>query len=289
VLDIEPDIQDQPGAKELDRVQGAVAFRAVDFAYREGQPVLHQVGFTVRPGAVVALVGPTGAGKTTVTSLVARFYDPAAGQVTLDGHDLRDLTVRTLRDHISLVLQEPILFTGSIRDNIAYGRPEASREHIEAAARAANAHDFISALPEGYDSLVGERGAGLSGGERQRICIARAFLKDAPVLILDEPTSSVDSRTEAVILEALDRLMIGRTTFMIAHRLSTIHKADVILVMDHGQLVEQGKHEELLRQRGLYRELYDMQTKPVARRLVQDLAAVSPDGAERGARSAERE
>jgi ABC-type multidrug transport system fused ATPase/permease subunit len=272
VLDIEPEIQDRPGAKGLDRVLGAVGFLAVDFAYREGQPVLHQIGLTVRPGKAVALVGPTGAGKTTVTSLVARFYDPTSGRVTLDGHDLRDLTVRTLRDNIALVLQEPLLFSGSIRDNIAYGRPEATQAEIEAAAQAANSHDFISALPEGYDTLVGERGAGLSGGERQRLCIARAFLKDAPVLILDEPTSSVDSRTEAVILEALDRLMIGRTTFMIAHRLSTIHKADVILVMDHGRIVEQGTHHELLHRGGLYRQLYDMQTRPVGRKLVEDLA-----------------
>jgi ABC-type multidrug transport system fused ATPase/permease subunit len=263
VIDVEPDIQDRPGAKEVGRVQGAVAFRNVEFAYRDGQPVLHQVGLDVRPGEVVALVGPTGAGKTTVCSLLARFYDPDSGTVTLDGHDLRDLTVRTLRDNIALVLQEPLLFTGTLRDNIAYARPDAGMAEVEAAARAANAHDFISALPDGYDTQVGERGATLSGGERQRVCIARAFLKDAPVLILDEPTSSVDLRTEAVILEALDRLMIGRTTFIIAHRLSTVRRADQILVVDKGRIVERGTHDELLRHHGLYAELAGLQSGAV--------------------------
>jgi ABC-type multidrug transport system fused ATPase/permease subunit len=259
VIDVEPDIQDRPGAREIRRAQGAIAFRNVDFAYREGHRVLHHINLIVHPGEVVALVGPTGAGKTTVSSLVARFYDPASGTVTLDGHDVRDLTVRTLRDNIALVLQEPLLFTGTLRDNIAYARPDASMAEVEAAARAANAHDFISALPDGYDTEVGERGVTLSGGERQRVCIARAFLKDAPVLILDEPTSSVDLRTEVVILEALDRLMIGRTTFIIAHRLSTVRRADQILVLDKGRIVERGRHDELLRHNGLYAELVGLQ------------------------------
>jgi len=261
ILDVEPEIQDRPGAKSLKTVAGAVAFEGVNFAYRPGCPVLHDVHFRVPAGSVTAIVGPTGAGKTTLASLTARFYDPAVGRVLLDGHDLRDLAVQTLRDNIALVIQEPILFTGPIRTNIAYGRPDASQEEIEAAARAANAHDFITALPDGYDTEVGERGVRLSGGERQRIAIARAFLKDAPVLILDEPTSSVDSRTELVILEALDRLMVGRTTFIIAHRLSTIRRADQILVLEHGRIVECGSHAELVGREGLYAQLYHIQTR----------------------------
>jgi ABC-type multidrug transport system fused ATPase/permease subunit len=261
VLDTEPEIQDRPGAKSLERVHGAFAINDVSFAYLPGHPVLHHVNLHVQPGHVVAIVGPTGAGKTTLANLIARFYDPASGQVTLDGYDLCDLTVKTLRDNIALVIQEPILFSTTIRDNIAYGRPAATTEEIEAAARHANAHDFICRLPHGYDSQVGERGVRLSGGERQRIAVARAFLKGAPVLILDEPTSSIDSRTEEVIIDALDRLMEGRTTFIIAHRLSTIRRADQILVLDGGQIVERGTHTELLKQDGLYAELFRIQTR----------------------------
>jgi ABC-type multidrug transport system fused ATPase/permease subunit len=259
VLDTVPEVRDRPGAKALERVAGAVSFQDVCFAYDPEHPVLHWVSFSAEPGEVVAIVGPTGAGKTTLANLLIRFYDPASGRVALDGHDLRDLTVQTLRQNIALVLQEPILFSGTILDNIAYGRPGAAVEEVVAAAKAANAHDFIMALPDGYASEVGERGVRLSGGERQRLCVARAFLMDAPVLILDEPTSSIDSRTERVIIEALDRLMVGRTTFIIAHRLSTVRRADQILVIDEGRVLERGTHAELLNQGGLYAELYRIQ------------------------------
>jgi ABC-type multidrug transport system fused ATPase/permease subunit len=204
-------------------------------------------------------VGPTGAGKTTLISLLPRFYEAQQGRILVDGHDIRSLTLKSLRQQISVVLQEPLLFSGTIADNIRYGRLEATDDEIVAAAQNANAHDFIMQLPKKYATELGERGAQLSGGERQRISVARAFLKDAPILILDEPTSSIDSKTEAVILDALDRLMAGRTTFMIAHRLSTIRHSDKILVVDHGRVVEQGSHDELLKRGGLYKNLHDLQ------------------------------
>ena len=196
-------------------------------------------------------MGPTGAGKTTLVSLLARLYDPQEGRILVDGRDVRTIKLRSLRSQIALVLQEPLLFSGTIAENIRYGRLEATEEEISAAARAANAHDFISALPQGYHTVVGEKGAGLSGGERQRISVARAFIKDAPILILDEPTSSIDSKTEEVILDALDQIMQGRTSFMIAHRLSTIRDADFILVIDKGKIVEHGTHDDLVERPGL--------------------------------------
>lgn len=262
LLDTEPEIKDAPNARQIQRAQGHIRFEEVCFEY-DGRPeTLKNISFEVKPGQVVAVVGQTGAGKTTLISLLPRFYDPQQGRIYLDDNDIQELAVKSLREQISLVLQEPLLFSGTIAENIRYGRLEASMEEVMAAATAANAHDFIMRLPQQYETSIGERGAQLSGGERQRISVARAFLKDAPILILDEPTSAIDSKTEAIILDALDRLMIGRTTFMIAHRLSTIHHADLILVIDHGQLVEQGMHDELVRRDGLYKQLHDVQTRP---------------------------
>jgi ATP-binding cassette subfamily B protein len=260
LFDTEPTVQEAPDARPITEARGEVVFDDVSFHYPSRETTLKNISFTCRPGEVVAVVGPTGAGKSTLMSLMPRFYDVNDGRILLDGEDIRDLTLNSLREQISIVLQEPLLFSGSIADNIRYGRLDATDEDVVAAATAANCHDFVTRLPLQYETLVGERGVQLSGGERQRICVARAFLKDAPVLILDEPTSSIDSRTEALILDALDQLMVGRTTFIIAHRLSTIRHADKILVIDHGELVEQGSHEELLRNRGTYSQLHELQT-----------------------------
>jgi ATP-binding cassette subfamily B protein/subfamily B ATP-binding cassette protein MsbA len=222
-----------------------VRLEGVSFGYDPSQPVLHNLFLEAHPGETLALVGPTGAGKSTLVSLLPRFFDPQAGRVLLDGLDVRELRLGELRAQFSLVLQEPFLLPLTLAENIAYGKPEASREEIEAAARAANAHDFIRRLPQGYDTVVGERGATLSGGEKQRVAIARALVKDAPVLILDEPTSALDLETEALLLEGLERLRAGRTTFLIAHRLSTLRGADRIVVLQEGRIVESGSHQEL--------------------------------------------
>jgi ABC-type multidrug transport system fused ATPase/permease subunit len=261
VLDTKPVIREAPDAETVTQVAGRVTFDDVSFSYPGRVDTLKQISFDAAPGQVVAIVGPTGAGKTTLASLIPRFYDPVHGRVLIDGRDSRTLTLKSLREHISIVPQEPLLFSGTIADNIRYGRLDASIEDIVAAATAANAHDFIAALTDGYDTQIGERGVRLSGGERQRLCVARAFLKNATILILDEPTASIDSRTEAVILDALDRLMVGRTTFMIAHRLSTVRHADLILVVDHGGVVEHGSHDHLLAQGGLYAQLYQVQMR----------------------------
>jgi ATP-binding cassette subfamily B protein len=237
----------------------AVAYEGVTFAYEAGKPVLHGVSLRAAPGQVVALVGHTGSGKTTLVNLLPRFYDPDEGRVTLDGHDLRDLTLESVRAQLAVVIQETYLFGASVRDNIRYGRLDATDAEVEAAAREAHAHEFIAQLPDGYDAWCGEGGALLSRGQRQRISLARAILKDPRLLILDEATSDVDTETEVLIQRALETVMRGRTTFVIAHRLSTIRHADQIVVLDHGRVVERGTHRELLARGGPYRELYDAQ------------------------------
>jgi len=282
LLDTEPEIRDAPDAIDVGRAEGRVRFEDVHFSYPGRADTLKGISFDVPAGQVVAVVGPTGAGKTTLMSLLPRFYNPKEGRILLDGVDVRKIKVAALREQISVVLQEPLLFSGTIADNIRYGRLDASMEDVMRAAEDANAHEFITSLPDKYDTLLGERGSKLSGGERQRIAVARAFLKDAPILILDEPTSAIDSKTEAVILEALERLMQGRTTFMIAHRLSTVRDADFIVVLQRGELVETGTHDELLERHGLYRQLHDVQTKSAQRRTRAPLTAL-PGGTERSA------
>jgi ATP-binding cassette, subfamily B, bacterial len=275
LLDTQPDVQERPDGRALPATTGRVTFERVYFSYLGRRGTLHDVSFNAPGGSRVAIVGPTGAGKSTILSLISRFYDPSGGRVLIDGNDLRELTLASLRSQISIVHQEPLLFSMSLRENIRYGRLEASDAEVERAAMSASAHDFISALPKGYDTEIGERGARMSGGERQRIAVARAFLKDAPILILDEPTSSIDSRTEGVILTALDRLMQGRTTFIVAHRLSTIESCDLILVVHNGRIVEQGTEEELLAVDGLFAELHHAQS---GTRRGRATAGVSADG-----------
>jgi subfamily B ATP-binding cassette protein MsbA len=255
-LDVEPQIRDAPAARRLERAQGDLAFEQVGFAYgADGPPALSGVSLAARRGETVALVGPSGSGKTTLLNLIPRFYDATEGRVTIDGQDVRDVTLASLRAQIALVTQEPFLFDDTIGANIAYARPGASSAEIEQAARAAAAHDFIAELPAGYETAVGEAGARLSGGQRQRIAIARAFLKDAPILLLDEATSALDAESEAQVQAALKRLMAGRTTVLIAHRLATVRGADRIYVVDKGRIVETGDHAALLRQGGLYTRL----------------------------------
>jgi ATP-binding cassette subfamily B protein/subfamily B ATP-binding cassette protein MsbA len=268
VLDADEQVRDKPGAVDLPTRQrgaaGGIRLEAVSFGYQPGRTVLHDISFEVQPGETIALVGPTGAGKTTLVSLIPRFFDPWRGCVMLDGVDIRDISLASLRKQVSLVLQDPFLLPLTVAENIAYGRPDASREAIVSAARAANADRFIRELPQGYDTPLVERGATLSGGQKQRLSIARALLKDAPILILDEPTSALDADTEALLVEALERLTRGRTTFIIAHRLSTIRHADRILVMEKGAIAEIGTHRELIAANGSYARLHALQyTRPV--------------------------
>ena len=259
-LDIEPEIREAPDAQPLPRGPAEVRLDGVAFAYGKAEPTLRDVSLAVRPGETAALVGPSGGGKSTILSLLPRFYDVTAGTVSINGHDVRELKLHDLRDHIALVTQEPFLFDDTIAANIAYGRPGATQDQIEAAAHAAAAHDFISALPDGYQTRGGEGGLRLSGGQRQRIAIARAFLKDAPILLLDEATSALDTESEALVQAALERLMQGRATLMIAHRLSTVRKADRIYVIETGRVVEEGSHAQLIKRGGLYARLARQQS-----------------------------
>jgi subfamily B ATP-binding cassette protein MsbA len=259
VLDSEGEIKDLPGARRASGFKGKIEFDKVNFGYEPDRLILRDVSFKIEPGQVAALVGPTGAGKSTIISLIPRFYDPISGVVKVEGQDVRRFQQKSLRQQMSFVLQETLLFHGTIWYNIAYGKPEASRKEILRAAEMANAQEFIDKLPQGYNTMVGERGVTLSGGQRQRIAIARAIIRNTPILILDEPSSGLDAASEKLVFEALDRLMEGRTSIVIAHRLSTIQRADVIFVINDGTIVESGKHEELMKSGGLYSELHKIQ------------------------------
>ena len=259
VIDMEETIHDREGAVPLPEIEGRVAVKDVSFSYKEGAPALSHVSLEASPGQLVAFVGPSGAGKSTIANLIPRFYEVNEGMIEIDGHDVRDVTLDSLREQIGIVPQETMLFSSSVRENIRYGRLDATDEEIEEAARAANAEEFILQLPEGYETKIGERGLNLSGGQRQRIAIARAILKNPRILILDEATSALDTESEKIVQAALDKLMVGRTSFAIAHRLSTIFNADCIYVIDGGHIVEQGTHEELLAAGGLYSTLYNIQ------------------------------
>ena len=259
IIDMPEEIAESRDAKQLPEVIGKVEFQNVSFAYNDKGNVITDLSFSVKPGEVIAIVGPSGAGKSTIANLLPRFYDVNKGDIKIDGHSVREVTLDSLREQVGIVPQETMLFNGSVYNNILYGRLDATKEEIEAAAKAANAHDFIMQLTDGYETKLGDRGVNLSGGQRQRIAIARAILKNPRILILDEATSALDTESERVVQEALDRLMVGRTSFVIAHRLSTVKNADKILVLEKGNLVESGTHDELLALDGLYAHLYKIQ------------------------------
>ncbi len=272
ILDAESEVKDAPDAYPLPPVQGHVRFEHVSFAYFKRNKVLDDVSFEALPGQVIALLGPTGSGKSSIINLLPRFYDPTSGRITIDGYDIRRVQLSSLRDQIGIVLQETTLFATTLRENIAFGRPDATEAEIIAAAQAAQAHDFIMATPHGYETYVGERGITLSGGQKQRIAIARALLKNPRILILDDATSSVDADTERQIQAALERLMAGRTSFVIAQRLNTLRLADLILVLDRGRIVARGTHAELLRTSELYVQIYQRQLRPAAAVVAQEVA-----------------
>ncbi|MBI4216972.1 MAG: ABC transporter ATP-binding protein [Chloroflexi bacterium] len=280
ILDAMPEVRDRPGARPLGTVRGLVRFEEVSFSYEKRAPVLADVSFEARPGEVVALVGATGSGKTTIVSLLPRFYDVSAGRITIDGTDLREATLASVRGAVGVVQQDVFLFSATIRDNIAYGVPGAGLEEIKAAAKVARLHDFIESLPQGYDTWVGERGITLSGGQKQRLAIARTLLADPRILILDDVTSSVDTETEYYLHLALEELMRGRTTFIVAQRLRTVKRADQILVLHQGRIVERGRHEALLAQGGRYREIYDLQLRDQEEALGPTEAGVGRDAHE---------
>jgi len=259
ILATEPAVQDAPNAISLAHVKGQIEFKDVSFAYHTGKPVLTDFSLSMQAGKITAIVGSSGAGKSTITHLISRFYDPQNGVITIDGHPLTSVSMRSLRESMGIVSQDVLLLNGTIRDNIKYGKPDASDEEIEAAARAANAHAFISSFPQGYDSQIGERGVKLSGGQKQRLSIARAILKNPSIIILDEATSSLDTESEKMIQDALAELLKGRTCLVIAHRLSTIQQADIIYVLDHGDIIESGTHHSLIAQNGKYKSLYELQ------------------------------
>src|SRR5437588_9406790 len=259
VLENETQVRDLPGAKPAPRFKGEIEFDKVSFAYEGGLPVITELSLHIEPGQLAALVGPTGAGKTTIVSLLPRFYEANSGEIKIDGTDIRKYQQKSLREQISFVLQETLLFRATVAENIAYGKPNAKREEIVRAGKLANADEFIERMSDGYDTMIGERGVTLSGGQRQRITIARAIIRDSPILILDEPSAGLDAKSEKLVFDALENLMEGKTSIVIAHRLATVRRADVIFVIDEGRVVEQGTHEELLDNGGLYARLYDLQ------------------------------
>jgi len=261
ILDIQPDVKDSSHAYDLPPIKGEIRFENVSFSYEEEKPVLKDVTFTIKPGETIALVGETGAGKTTIISLLARFYDPQRGRILIDGHDIRNVTLKSLRKQMGIMLQDTFIFSGTVADNIRYAKPDATMDEVIKAAKTVNAHEFIMKMENGYDTEVNERGSRLSIGQRQLIAFARALLADPKILILDEATSAVDTQTEVLIQEAIEKLTKGRTSIIIAHRLSTIRNADRIFVIHNGQIVEEGNHQQLLEKRGFYYNLYTSQFK----------------------------